>query len=112
MIGTKIYKNEKDFSTHYRNCAVWCNNISLHPDYQATIEDKGDYYEVVKVEVSETEKMKEEVQTLKQYLNETDYIYAKCIETGEDVNALYAEVISKRKEARGRIQELENTVQL
>ena len=112
MIGTKIHKNEKDFSTHYRNCAVWCNNISLHPDYQATIEDKGDYYEVVKVEVSQAEQIQQEVQQLKQYLNDTDYIYAKCIETGEDVTELYAEVIAKRKEARTRIQELGNAVQL
>lgn len=40
MIGTKFYKdnfNRKD----YAECAIWCNANN------ATIEDKGDYYEVV-----------------------------------------------------------------
>lgn len=38
MIGTKIYKNDM---SNYTDCAVWCNKNN------ATIEDKGDYYEVV-----------------------------------------------------------------
>ena len=38
MIGTKIYKNDM---SNYTDCAIWCNANN------ATIEDKGDYYEVV-----------------------------------------------------------------
>ena len=38
MIGTKIYKADM---SNYTECAKWCNANN------ATIEDKGDYYEVV-----------------------------------------------------------------
>ncbi len=38
MLGTKIYKTNM---SNYTECAIWCNQNN------ATIEDKGDYYEVV-----------------------------------------------------------------
>ena len=38
MLGTKIYKTNMG---NYTKCAIWCNANN------ATIEDKGDYYEVV-----------------------------------------------------------------
>lgn len=38
MLGTKIYKTDMN---NYTDCAIWCNQNN------ATIEDKGDYYEVV-----------------------------------------------------------------
>lgn len=48
MLGTKMYK--KMFSdTEYKNMADWCN------ENDCTIEDKGDYYEVVKVDITELE---------------------------------------------------------
>lgn len=37
MLGTKIYKTDM---SNYTDCAIWCNANN------ATIEDKGDYYEV------------------------------------------------------------------
>lgn len=40
MLGTKIYKNDMSKYTEY---AIWCNNNN------ATIEDKGEYYEVVAI---------------------------------------------------------------
>ncbi len=45
MIGTKLYKNktEDEDMERYTDVAVWCNGNT------ATIEDKGDYYEVVEV---------------------------------------------------------------
>lgn len=43
MLGKKMYKH--DFSeVEYRNIAQWCN------EHNCTIEDKGNYYEVVKVD--------------------------------------------------------------
>jgi len=59
-------------------------------------------------EYTQEEKVHDEIVQLKNFLSDTDYIYAKCTETGEDVNILYAEVIEQRKTARARIQELEN----
>lgn len=43
MIETKLYKNKTEDMEKYNDCAVWCNANN------ATIEDKGDYYEIVEV---------------------------------------------------------------
>ena len=40
MLGVKFYKDNYDL-TEYSKCAEWCNNNN------ATIEDKGEYYECV-----------------------------------------------------------------
>ena len=48
-----------------------------------------------------------EIASLKAYLSSTDYIYPKCLELGLDVDIEYADVVSQRKSARTRIQELE-----
>ena len=49
-----------------------------------------------------------EIAQLKAYLADTDYIYPKCLELGLDVTTEYADIVSKRKEARARIQELQD----
>lgn len=50
MIGTKIYKNNmKD----YTKTAIWCNQNN------ATIEDKGDYYEVVAIPAPALDELKQ-----------------------------------------------------
>lgn len=49
MIGTKIYK---DNMSNYTKCAIWCNKNN------ATIEDKGDYYEVVAIPAPALEELK------------------------------------------------------
>ena len=41
MIGTKLYKDNPNDMDKYSDVAVWCNANN------ATIEDKGGYYEVV-----------------------------------------------------------------
>ena len=43
MLGIKIYKENFDQDL-YTQCAEWCNEVGT-----ATIEDKGEYYEVVKI---------------------------------------------------------------
>lgn len=40
MVGTKLYKNNKDDMAQYTSTAQWCNANNAH------IEDKGSYYEV------------------------------------------------------------------
>ena len=50
MLGTKIYKNNM---SNYTKCAVWCNANN------ATIEDKGDYYEVVTLPLPTLEEIKQ-----------------------------------------------------
>lgn len=57
---------------------------------------------------------KQEIVDLKKFLADTDYVVSKIAEAeafGEDTSQLklkYAEVIRKRKDARARIDELEN----
>lgn len=50
MLGTKIYKTDM---SNYTKCAVWCNKN------KATIEDKGDYYEVVTLPLPTLEEIKQ-----------------------------------------------------
>ena len=49
MLGTKIYKTNM---SNYTDCAIWCNANN------ATIEDKGDYYEVVTLPLPTLEEIK------------------------------------------------------
>lgn len=48
MLGKKMYKHDFD-EVEYKNMADWCN------EHDCTIEDKGDFYEVVKVDNTELE---------------------------------------------------------
>ncbi len=56
---------------------------------------------------AETERQLE-LSTLKSYLADTDYIYPKCMELDLDPTYVYPDIVSKRKEARQRIQELQD----
>lgn len=58
MIGTKFYKNNYDLDA-YSQAAEWCN------DNNATIEDKGDYYEVVEFVVTLDEAKASKIAELK-----------------------------------------------
>lgn len=48
MLGKQIYKNKFD-EYEYKACADWCN------ENNCTIEDKGEFYEVVTVDTTEDE---------------------------------------------------------
>ena len=52
MIGTKFYKDNYDLN-EYSSCAEWCNNNN------ATIEDKGEYYEVVAIPAPTLDEVKD-----------------------------------------------------
>ena len=43
MIGEKLYKDNQSDMNKYTDYAVWCNANN------ATIEDKGEYYEIVEI---------------------------------------------------------------
>ena len=55
MLGTKIYKNNKEQMKGYPKTAQWCNKNG------ATIEDKGDYYEAVALPLTTLDEVKESV---------------------------------------------------
>ena len=72
------------------------------------------------IELQATEKYKQEIKNneiadLKNYLDNTDYVIAKLNEAKiedeelfEELKVKYAEILTKRKQARTRINELEN----
>lgn len=51
MLGTKFYKEDLNLE-EYTQCAMWCNNNN------ATIEDKGTYYECVEIPAPPIEEIK------------------------------------------------------
>ena len=55
MIGTKIYKQSDGSYDEclYLQCSTWCNEVET-----ATIEDKGEYYEVVEIPAPSLEELK------------------------------------------------------
>ena len=100
MIGTKFYKANLDLNA-YSSAAEWCNNNN------ATIEDKGEYYEVVEIPKPTQEELNAiEVERLKSELASTDYKCLKYVD-GALSDEEYAEVKAYRAELRARINELE-----
>lgn len=101
MIGTILYKPIEDY-TEYVKCSSWCN------ENNATIEDKGDYYEVVEIkeyQPSEEEKLLFEKEELKLWLSNHDYIGTK-IATGRATVEEYADIIKEMKIKANRINEI------
>lgn len=102
MIGKKFYKNDYD-TDDYSKTAEWCNNNN------ATIEDKGEYYEVVEIASPTQEELNAmEVERLKSELASTDYKCLKYVD-GALSESEYAEVKAYRAELRQRINELQRT---
>ena len=52
MLGTKLYKGQYS-DTEYADIAVWCN------ENNATIEDKGEYYECVAIPAPSLDELKQ-----------------------------------------------------
>ena len=75
--------------------------IVFHPGEKPTLEDPPP--------PTEAEKAGMEIQELKSFLSETDYVAAKIAE-GEATADEYADVLSKRRTARVRINELEAVI--
>ena len=63
-----------------------------------------------KYEPTHEELVQQEIQELKMFLSQTDYVVIKIAE-GEEPTAEALAIISKRKEARSRINELEAELQ-
>ena len=105
MIGTKFYKplETQEQLDEYSAAAEWCNSTQ-----QATIEDKGEYYEVVEIPAPTQEELNAaEVERLKAELAATDYKCLKYVD-GALSEAEYAEVKEYRAGLRARINELES----
>ena len=100
MIGRKFYKDNLDLNA-YSQAAEWCNRNN------ATIEDRGEYYEVVEIPAPTQEELNAiEVERLKAELSATDYKCLKYID-GALSEEEYAEVRAYRAELREKINALE-----
>ena len=105
MIGTKFNKplETQEQLDAYSSAAEWCNANN------ATIEDKGEYYEVVEIAPPTQEELNAmEVERLKAELASTDYKCLKYVD-GAISDEEYAEVKAYRVELRQRINELQRT---
>lgn len=101
MVGMKFYKNNYDLNS-YEKAALWCNNNN------ATIEDKGEYYEVVVIpQPTQAELNAREIERLKAELSATDYKCLKYVD-GALTESEYAEIKAYRADLRRQINELEN----
>ena len=76
--------------------------ITFHDDGKPTLEDPPP--------PTEEEVAESEIRKAKQFLNETDYVAAKIAE-GAATAEEYSDVLAKRKEAREKINELEEALQ-
>lgn len=104
MIGTKFNKplETQEQIDAYSQAAEWCNETQ-----QATIEDKGEYYEVVEIPAPSQEELNAmEIERLKGELASTDYKCLKYVD-GALTDEEYAEVKAYRAELRARINKLE-----
>lgn len=106
-LGTRCYKNSFDDNL-YTEMADFCNATQKY-----TIEDKGDWYEVVEIpQPSEEYKQKQEAMNLRSqlqaFLSDTDYAVIKCGELKLDLDAEYPGLSEKRAQARAKINELES----
>ena len=122
MLGTKMMKAEFD-SADYAKLAAWCNS----QEYK-TIEDKGDYYEVVDCTPTEAELNAVEKQQLLQQLktvndqiseldvavmcdsgnDTTDIVVDGNVRTmtSEELDTYHTEVMNLRSDILNRIKEL------
>lgn len=103
MIGTKFYKplETQEQLDAYSQAAEWCNTNN------ATIEDKGEYYEVVEIPPPTQEELNAvEIERLKGELASTDYKCLKYVD-GALTDEEYAEVKAYRASLRKQINELE-----
>lgn len=101
MIGTKFYKKDYDLE-EYAAAAEWCNSTQ-----QGTIEDKGDYYEVVEIPAPTQEELNAmEIERLKGELASTDYKCLKYVD-GALTEEEYAEVREYRQGLRNKINILQ-----
>jgi hypothetical protein len=93
MIGTKLYKNNKEDMARYTATAQWCNANNAH------IEDKGSYYEVCEnttPEPSKEEKLEAldaQYNTDKAVLSE-QYTMAMLTDDNELAEELKAELVA------------------
>ena len=105
MLGKKINKplETQEQLDEYSKTAEWCN------ENHATIEDKGEYYEVVEIAPPTQEELNAmEIEHLRAELASTDYKCLKYVD-GALSESEYAETKAYRVESRQRINELQRT---
>lgn len=91
MIGTKLHKNIMEDMARYPDIAVWCNANN------ATIEEKGDYYEVVEVVIPEPTIEEKRNTLVRQYEADKAEIIkyiTEAVAYGDDTDELREELLA------------------
>ena len=106
-----IFVDDED----YTNKANWCNENGCYIEKIEPLEDGTRQFQIKQIpQKTEDEKVigqyQVEIVELKKYLFDTDYKAIKFAE-GELSESDYREVKSQRREARVRINELENMIE-
>jgi len=97
MIGTKLYKNNKEDMAKYTETAVWCNSNNAH------IEDKGSYYEVCENVIPEPS-IDEQIETLDRQYNSdktilmSQYTEAMVDDDSDLMSSIKAELVALREQ--------------
>jgi hypothetical protein len=105
MIGTKLYKNNKEDMAKYTETAIWCNSNNAH------IEDKGSYYEVCENVVPEPT-TEEKIEALDRQYNSDKAIlmsqYTEAdIDGDEDLkSSIKAELVALREQYDSDYEEI------
>lgn len=106
MIGEKLYKNNQSDMDKYTDCAVWCNANN------ATIEDKGEYYEVVEItpyvptKEEQTAQLDAEYEKNKQQLMQYYFEFSIAGNT-EGMEAIKAELAALNQQYDNDLSEIE-----
>lgn len=106
MLGTKLYKDNQSNMDKYSDVAVWCNANN------ATIEDKGDYYEVVEItpytptKEEQTAQLDAEYEKNKQQLMQYYFEFSIAGDT-EGMEAIKAELAALNQQYDNDLSEIE-----
>ncbi len=107
MIGTKLYKDNPNDMDKYSDVAVWCNANN------ATIEDKGEYYEVVEITAPEPSKEELLAKLETDFLNgQQEYVLATNVarmnadaDLENELKAEYQDFVSAYTEQKKELEE-------
>lgn len=106
MIGAKLYKNNQSDMDKYSDCAVWCNANN------ATIEDKGEYYEIVEIKPYTPTKEEQTTQLDAEYTKSKQqlmqyYFEFSIADNAEGMEAIKAELEALKQQYDNDLAEIE-----
>ena len=88
----------------YIEIVDWCR------DNEAFVADMTDYWEICGIPIDPYADLRNEMNDLLNFLDETDYQVIKCLEQGLDIDVVYPGSKEQRQSARTRIDEIREII--